>query len=82
MWIVAPVAAARRPWPETVVGVRVGLEHVLDAHPEVARERQVLLDVELGIDDGGDAGVLVADQVGRAAEVVVGHLAEEHPLTV
>ena len=61
-----------------VVGVRVGLEHVLDPHAEVAGEREVLLDVELRVDDRGDAGVLVADQVGGAAEVVVGHLAEEH----
>ncbi len=65
-----------------VIGVRVRLEHVLDAHAEVARERQVLLDVELGVDDRGDAGVLVADQVGRAAEVVVGHLAKQHASTI
>jgi hypothetical protein len=61
-----------------VVGVRVGLEHVLDADAEVAREREVILDVELGVDDGGEAGILVADQVRGAAEVVMGHLAEQH----
>ena len=61
-----------------VVGVVVGLQDVLDADAEVAGEPQVLVDVELGVDDGGDAGVLVADEVGGAAEVVVGELAEDH----
>ena len=61
-----------------VVGVVVGLQDVLDAHAEVAREAQVLVDVELRVDDGGDAGVLVADEVAGAAEVVVGELAEDH----
>ena len=61
-----------------VVGVVVGLQDVLDAHAEVAREAQVLVDVELGVDDRGDAGVLVADEVAGAAEVVVGELAEDH----
>jgi hypothetical protein len=61
-----------------VVGVVMGLEDVLDPHAHVAGQREVLLDVELGVDDGGDAGVLVADQVRGAAEVVVGDLAEDH----
>ena len=65
-----------------VVGVVVGLEHVLDAHAQVAREAQVLVDLEARVDDGRDAGVLVADQVGRAAEVVVGDLAEDHGSTL
>ena len=64
--------------PGDVVGVVVRLEDVLDLHAHVAREREVLVDVELRVDDGGNAGVLVADQVGRAAEVVVGDLAEDH----
>ena len=54
-----------------VVGMVVGLQDVLDAHAEVAREPQVLVDVELGVDDRGDAGVRVADEVAGAAEVVV-----------
>ena len=61
-----------------VVGVVVGLQDVLDADAEVAREAQVLVDVELGVDHGGDAGVLIADEVAGAAEVVVGELAEDH----
>ena len=82
MWIVAPVAAASRPWPGDVVGVVVGLEHVLDAHAHVARELEVLVDLEAGIHDGGDPGVVVPDQVRRAAEVVVGDLAEDHVATL
>jgi hypothetical protein len=62
-----------------VVGVGVGLEHVLDAHPHVARQPEVLVDVQLRVDDRGDAGGLVADQVAGAAEVVVGGLAEVMP---
>ena len=61
-----------------VVGVGVRLEHVLDRHAEIAREPQVLVDVEPRIDDGGDARVVVADQVGGAAEIVVGDLSEDH----
>ena len=61
-----------------VVGVGVGLEHVLDRHAEVAREAQVLVDVEPRIDDRGDPRVVVADQVGGAAEIVVGDLSEDH----
>ena len=61
-----------------VVGVGVGLEHVLDRHAEVAREPQVLVDVEPRVHHGGDARVVVADQVGGAAEIVVGDLSEDH----
>jgi O-methyltransferase involved in polyketide biosynthesis len=56
----------------------VRLEDVLDAHAHVPREREVLVDLELWVDDRGDARVLVAHQVGGAAEVVVGDLAEDH----
>ena len=62
-----------------VIGVGVRLEHVLDVHAEIAREAQVDGDVEPRVDDGGHARVLVADQVGGAAEVVVGDLTEDHP---
>jgi hypothetical protein len=61
-----------------VVRVVVRLEHVLDRHAHVPGEREVLVDVELRIDDRGDARVLVADQVRRAPQVVVGDLAEDH----
>ena len=39
-----------------VVGVVVGLEHVLDPHPVQASEVEVGLDVPLRVDDRGDAG--------------------------
>ena len=60
-----------------VVGVVVRLEDVLDRHAHVARQLQVLVDLELRVDDRREAGVLVADQVRGAAEVVVGELAED-----
>ena len=61
-----------------VVGVVVGLEDVLDAHAHVARELEVVVDLEARVDHGGHAGVLVADEIRRAAEIVVGDLAEDH----
>jgi len=61
-----------------MVGVVVGLEDVLDAHAHVAREFKVVVDLEARVDDGGHARLLVADQVGGAAQVVVSDLAEDH----
>ena len=61
-----------------VVGVVVGLEDVLDRDAQIAREPQVLADLQPRVDDRRDARVLVADQVGRAAEILVRDLAEDH----
>jgi hypothetical protein len=61
-----------------VVGVVVGLEHVLDADAEIAREAQILVDVQARVDDRRDARVLVADQLARAAQVVLRDLAKDH----
>ena len=61
-----------------VVGVVVGLEDVVDAHAEIARELEVLVDLEARIDHGRRAGRVVADEVRRAAEIVVRDLAEDH----
>jgi hypothetical protein len=63
-----------------VVGVGVRLEDMGDLDPEEARQPQVLADVDLRVHDRGDAGVAVADEVRRAAEVVVDELAEDHAL--
>jgi hypothetical protein len=41
--------------PRDVVGVVVRLEHVADLDAETARELEVRLDLEAGIDDRGDA---------------------------
>ena len=73
--------AGRRSEPSVtgdVIGVVVGLEDVLDPHAHVAGPRQVVLDVELWVDHRGDTGVLVAHQVGPAAEVLVDELAKDH----
>ena len=59
-----------------VVHVIVGLQRVLDTHAHVPRQREVVLDLELRVDDRGDACVLVADQIRSAAEVVVDELTE------
>ena len=47
MWIVAPVARGEPAVAGHVVGVVVRLEDVLDRHAHVAREAQVLVDLEL-----------------------------------
>ena len=65
-----------------VVGVVVGLQHVLDPHPVQAGQVQVGVDVPLRIDHRGDAGGGVADQIGGTAEVLVDDLAEEHRIRV
>ena len=61
-----------------MVGVRVRLEHTHDAHVALLGLREVPLDRVGGIDDHGLTRGLVADQVGRAAEIVVDELAEKH----
>ena len=61
-----------------VVGMRVRLDdpHEPDVPPLGLLD--VLLDREGRVDDGRDAGVLVADEVGRAPERVVDELREDH----
>jgi hypothetical protein len=61
-----------------VVGVIVGLQHVLDTDSVQAAQPQVGVDVPLRVDDDGDAGGHVSDQVGGAAEVLVNDLSEKH----
>jgi hypothetical protein len=61
-----------------VIGVVVGLEHVLDPDAVQPAQPQVRLDRPLGVDHGGDARASVTDEVGGAAQVLVQDLAEEH----
>ena len=59
-----------------VIRVIVRLEDVRDPEAVLVREREIVLDVPLGIDDRSLAAV--RHEVGGAAEVLVQHLAEEH----
>ena len=61
-----------------MVGVVVGLEHVLDVDRAVASQLEVLVDLKPRIDHRRDPGALIADQIGGTAEVIVGDLFEEH----
>ena len=61
-----------------VVGVVVGLEHVLDSNPVQAGKVEVWLDVPLRVDDRGDPLAHVADQVRGATEILVNHLPKQH----
>ena len=78
MWMVAPGRPREAAVARDVVGVVVGLEHVLDPDAVQAAEPQVGLDRPLRVDHRGDARAGVADQVGGAAQVLVQDLAEEH----
>ena len=64
--------------PGDVVGVRVRLEHARDPHVPLLGLGEVRLDRVRGIDDHGLTRGLVADQVGRAAEIVVDELPKLH----
>ena len=75
-WMIAPVAFARRALAADVVGVVVRLEDVRDAEAVLLGELEVGLDVPFRVDDRRLAPV--GDDVGRAPEILVQHLPEEH----
>ena len=64
--------------PRDVVGVRVRLDRAHDADAAAVSLLEVLLDRERGIDHDRGPGVLVADEVRRAAQVLVDELREDH----
>ncbi len=66
------------PVPGDVVGVVVRLEHADDSHAGPLGRGEQQLDLIRRVDNHRLAGRLVADQVGRAAEVVVHELLEDH----
>src|ERR671915_422921 len=61
-----------------MVGVRMRLEDADDPHAVPLRLLEVVLDRVGGINYDRLPGALVADQIGRAAEVVVDELAKQH----
>ena len=65
------------PVPGDVVGVGVRLQHPHDAEARALRLLQIRLDRVGGVYHGRLAAVLVADQVGRAAEIVVDALEKD-----
>ena len=66
------------PVPGHVIGVRVRLEDAHDPHVVPGRLLEVLLDRVGGVDDDRFARVLVPDEIGGAAEIVVDELPEQH----
>ena len=56
----------------------VRLEHVLDADPVQAAELEIGFDRPLGVDDRGNPGAGVPDQIRGAAQVLVQDLPKEH----
>ena len=77
-WMVAPVGGGQPAVAGDVIGVVVGLEHMVDVHAQVAGQLQVLVDLEARVHHGGDACIAVADEIGGAAQVVVRDLPEDH----
>ena len=61
-----------------VVGVRVRLDRPRDPDARALGGRKHRFDRVRRIDNGGEARLLVADEIGRAAEIVVQELLEEH----
>ena len=61
-----------------VICVRVCLEDADQANRTPLALLEVLLDRERGVNDNGDALVLVADQIRGTPEIVVDELREEH----
>ena len=78
-WIATgrPCSSAKPAVARDVVGVRVRLEHALDADVLLRGRLEVLLDRECRVDDDRDGGVAVSDQVRGAPEVVVDELPED-----
>src|SRR5262249_50851735 len=66
------------PVPGDVIGVGVRLENAPDANPVLLGGREVGLDRVRGVDQKGLARLLVADEIGGTAEVLVDELAEQH----
>jgi len=56
----------------------VRLERAHDSHALLFCRGKVLLDRVGGVDDDRLVGLLVADEIGRTAEVVVDELPEDH----
>ena len=50
------------------VGVKMREDDVLDSKRVIGRERKILIDVALRIDDGGGVRLLVADQIRRVRQ--------------
>ena len=61
-----------------VVRVGVRLQHARDAHAAPLGERAHRLEVERRVDDDGYSRQVVTHQVGRAAEILVENLLEQH----
>src|ERR1700736_3211656 len=62
------------------IGVQVRQEDVCDAKAVRFREGQILIDVALRIYHGGDACLLVADEIRGVGEAVQIKLMEDHAL--
>jgi hypothetical protein len=68
--------------PRDVVGMRVSLQHAHDADTAAVCLREILVDLERRIDDDRPGRLFVADEIRRAAEIVVDELREDHAATV
>src|SRR5579884_3758848 len=70
------------PVARDVIRVRVRLEDADELHPVAHGLRQHGLDEIRWVDDDRSAGVLAADEVRRAAQVIVQELLEQHAATL
>ena len=73
-----PVLQREPAVPRDMVGVCVSLEHTHDPDAEPLGLREIGLDRVGGVDEQRLAGLLVPDEIGRAAQVRVDELPEDH----
>jgi hypothetical protein len=58
--------------------MEVRQKDVADAEVVLGRERQILVDITLRVDDDGNAGVFVGNNIGRVREAVQIELFQDH----
>ena len=65
-----------------VVVVDVGLERIGDQHAEPRRGAKIRVDLPIGVDEEGDAGIGVGDKIARVSETGVEELLDQHGRTI
>jgi hypothetical protein len=60
------------------IGMKVRQQHVRNPQVVFARERQILIDVALRVDDGSNLRAFVADEIRRVRQAVQVELMQNH----
>jgi hypothetical protein len=60
------------------IGMEMGEEDMLDLEVLIGCEIEIVVDVSLRVDDGGDARGFIGDQIGSVGETIEVELLEDH----